>query len=133
MNSVRIKSKIRADVSTCPSFTFLIHWVSTESRKGETMFYRSRNYAILGTCISFFFRGKSFFRFCRKKAVHVYLFFLQTVSVLPMSRDARASAPVRSSLTGDVLVGRVCFSGKNMSALSPKNTVPFISEKSKRT
>lgn len=80
-----------------------------------------------------FFRGKSFFRFRRKKAVHVYLFFLQTVSVLPMSRDARASAPVRSSLTGDVLVGRVCFSGKNMSALSPKNTVPFISEKSKRT
>lgn len=67
MNSVRIKSKIRADVSTCLSFTFLIHWVSTESRKGETMFYRSRNYAILGTCISFFFGGNLSSDFAGKK------------------------------------------------------------------
>lgn len=80
-----------------------------------------------------FFGGNLSSDFAGKKLFVFISFFMQTVSVLPMSRDARASAPVRSSLTGDVLVGRVCFSGKNMSALSPKNTVPFISEKSKRT
>lgn len=49
-----------------------------------------------------------------------------------MSRGLRAATIVCSSLTGDVSVGRVCFSGRKMSVLSPKNTIPFISEKSKR-
>lgn len=114
-----------------------LHFSFTGSRRSQKKVKRSskgqRMMQFLVHVYQLFFGGNLSSDFAGKKLFVFISFFMQTVSVLPMSRDARASAPVRSSLTGDVLVGRVCFSGKNMSALSPKNTVPFISEKSKRT
>lgn len=142
--SVRMKYYISTLYELNPKYARIylhvhpLHFSFTGSRRSQVKVKRcSKGQRMMQFLVHVyhFFSGEIFLQISPEKKLfvfRVYLFFLQTVSVLPMSRDARASAPVRSSLTGDVLVGRVCFSGKNMSALSPKNTVPFISEKSKR-
>ena len=77
------------------------------------------------------FWEEGFLDFAEKSDICIFI-FLASCLVHSMSRGLRAAAIVCSSLTGDVSVGRVCFSGRKMSVLSPKNTIPFISEKSKR-